>query len=149
VNSDAFERLKERLGGDIRFWPAPYYQEARLFLVSQCQDSAGDDEKLDRLVLEAAIAPTDEQALARRVINRIGPSAPSRFRTAFDCRPWSLPAAAASMLFVLIASAAGGYVTAGANADISDNALLAFTVGVPPSDLAETIGASSSTGGRL
>jgi hypothetical protein len=42
------------------------------------------------------------------------------------------------MAFVITLSAASGYWAAGAQLDISDDALLAFAIGVPPSEVAQT-----------
>jgi len=52
------------------------------------------------------------------------------------------------MALVLTVSAVGGYVAAGVETEISDNALLAFAMGVPPSELAETITVTRNNGGR-
>ena len=69
-------------------------------------------------------------------------------RLPIDLGSWSMPATAAGMALVLTVSAVGGYVAAGVETEISDNALLAFAMGVPPSELAETITVTRNNGGR-
>lgn len=149
MNRGEFEGLKLRFGSDIESWPAPFRREALSFLALDRHDASGEDERLDRLILEATVEPTDERALARKVMTKIAHPKRRTFGMTIDLDSWSMPATAASMALVLTISAVGGYIAAGAETEISDNALLAFAVGVPPSDLAESITVMRNNGGRL
>lgn len=149
MNRGEFEGLKARFGADVASWPAPFRREALLFLATGRHDTISQDEQLDRLVLEATIEPTDERALARNVMAKIVLPKRRTVSVPIGLGSWSMPATAASMALVLTVSAVGGYVAAGVETEISDNALLAFAVGVPPSELAETITVTRSNGGRL
>lgn len=137
MNRDEFENLKARFGPDTAAWPAPFRQEASRFLTGHRQAALGDDETLDYLVLEAAQTSVDETVLVRHVMTRVAKSR-RRVGPTIDRRWWPIPATAASMAFVVTLSAASGYWAAGTQTDISDEALLAFAVGIPPSELAET-----------
>lgn len=149
MNRGELEGLKVRFGADVASWPAPFRREALLFLATDRRDTSSEEEQLDRLVLEATIEPTDERALARKVMAKIAPPKRRPFSLPIGLGSWSMPATAASMALFLTVSAVGGYVAAGVETQISDNALLAFAVGVPPSELAETITVTRSNGGRL
>ncbi|RCS23026.1 hypothetical protein DUT91_16300 [Phyllobacterium salinisoli] len=149
MNRGEFERLKVRFGVEIAAWPAPYHREALIFLTADRQDAIDENEKLDRLILEAATAPTDEHALARAVIAQIGRPKHKVFGLSLDIKSWSMPAMAASMVVVLMVSAIGGYMVAGVETEISDNELMAFAVGGSPTELAETIGVTQNNGGHL
>lgn len=149
MNRDEFEGLKVRFGDDIGSWPAPFRREALLFLATDRHDTTSQDERLDRLVLEAAIEPTDERALARNVMAKIAQPKRRTLGLPIDLGSWSMPATAASVALVLAVSAVGGYVAAGVEAESSDDALLAFAVGVPPSELAEPVGVTRNNGDRL
>ena len=148
MNRGEFESLRVRFGGDVGSWPAPFRREALLFLSADRHDATSQDEKLDRLVLEATIEPTDERVLARNVMAKIAQPKRRPLRLPIDLGSWSMPATA-GMALVLTVSAVGGYVAAGVETEISDNALLAFAMGVPPSELAETITVTRNNGGRL
>ncbi|YBV94663.1 hypothetical protein M1D80_01315 (plasmid) [Phyllobacteriaceae bacterium JZ32] len=147
MNEDEFEGLKIRFGDDVALWPAPFRREALLFLATDQHGATSQDEKLDGFILEAMIEPTDERALARNVMAKIAAS--KRRTLGLNLGSWLIPATAASMALVLAVSAVGGYVAAGAETEISDNALLAFAVGVPPSELTDTISVTQNNGGRL
>ncbi|CAK7261102.1 MULTISPECIES: hypothetical protein [unclassified Shinella] len=144
MNRGEFEGLKVRFGADVASWPAPFRREALLFLATDRRDTISEGDQLDRLVLEATIEPTDERVLARNVLAKIALPKRRPFSLPIGLGSWSMPAA-----LVLTVSAVGGYVAAGVETQISDNALLAFAVGVPPSELAETITFTRSNGGRL
>ncbi|MGO8247943.1 hypothetical protein [Rhizobium johnstonii] len=137
MNRDEFENLKVRFGPDTAAWPAPFRQEASRFLTGHRHAALSDDETLDYLVLEAAKTPVDESVLVRHVMTRIAKSR-RRVGPTIDRRWWQIPATAASMAFVVTLSAASGYWAAGTQTEISDDALLAFAIGVPPSEVAET-----------
>jgi hypothetical protein len=137
MNTDEFENLKVRFGPDTATWPAPFRQEASRFLTGHRLAGLSDDETLDYLVLEATETSVDETVLVRHVMTRVGKSR-RRFGPTVGPRWWSIPATAASMAFVITLSAASGYWAAGAQLDISDDALLAFAIGVPPSEVAQT-----------
>ena len=137
MNRDEFENLKVRFGPDTATWPAPFRQEASRFLTGHRLAALSADETLDHLVLEAAKTPVDESVLVRHVMTRIAKSR-RRFGPTIDRRWWPIPATAASLAFVVTLSAASGYWAAGARTDISDDALLAFAIGVPPSEVAHT-----------
>lgn len=149
MNRAEFESLKVRFGGDLGSWPAPFRGEALLLLSADRHDPASQDEKLDRLVLEATIEPTDERVLAHNVLGKVAQLKRRPLWMPTDLGSWSMPATAAGLALVLTVSAVGGYVAAGVDTEISDNALLAFAMGVPPSELAETITVTRNNGGRL
>ena len=149
MNRGEFEGLKLRFGIDVESWPAPFRREALSFLALARHDASSEDERLDRLILKATVEPTDERALARNVMAKIAQPKRRTFGIAIDFGSWSMPATAGSMALALTVSAVGGYVAAGVETEISDNALLAFAVGVPPSELAESITVTRSNGGRL
>ncbi|RMC64853.1 hypothetical protein [Sinorhizobium meliloti] len=149
MNRGEFEGLKVRFGDDVASWPAPFRREALLFLKTDRHDATNQDEKIERLVLEATIEPTDERALARNVMAKIAQPKRRALGLLADFGSWSMPATVATMAFAVTVSAVGGYVAAGVETEISDNALLAFAVGVPPSELAETITVTRNNGGRL
>lgn len=148
MNKGEFENLKTRFGDDIATWPAPFRQEATLFLAAHRGAAISDDEKLDHLVLEATTTPTDERVLDRHVMARVAKSRRRMFGLTIDPRSWSIPATATSMALVVTVFAASGYLAAGKEQDISDDALLAFAVGVPPSELAATSIFTQEKGGR-
>ncbi|NKM88621.1 hypothetical protein GFL54_31080 [Rhizobium laguerreae] len=137
MNREEFENLKNRFGPDTATWPAPFRQEASQFLTGDRVVSLSDDETLDHLVLEAAKTSIDESVLVRHVMTRVAKSR-RRVGPTIDPRWQSVPATAASMAFVVALSAASGYWVAGTQTDISDDALLAFAAGLPPSEVAET-----------
>lgn len=148
MNRGEFEDLKVRFGDEVASWPAPFRQEASDFLAAHGEDAIGEDERLDRLVLEAAKMPTDERALARQVMARL---AKPRGRTSgliMVARSWSIPATAASMAVAVALFAAAGYLAAGTETDMSDEALLAFAVGAPPSELSGASIFTQEEGGR-
>ena len=148
MNAAEFERLKLRFGDEIATWPAPHRQEARHFLARGRPEASGEEE-IERLVLEASAAPTDEAALARAVIARVGRSGRRSWLASLEPAAWSMPATAASVALLLMASALGGYVAAGSGADMADEVLLGFAVGIPPSEIADAVGAAGNEGGQL
>lgn len=148
MNRGEFEDLKVRFGDEVASWPAPFRQEASAFLAAHGEDALGDDERLDRLVLEAARMPTDERALARQVMARLAKPRGRTFGPTMVARSWSIPATAASMAVVVALFAAGGYLAAGTETDMSDEALLAFAVGAPPSELSGASIFTQEEGGR-
>ncbi|SMH54824.1 hypothetical protein [Mesorhizobium australicum] len=130
MTEEEFESLKRRFGDDIAAWPAPYRQEAHLFLAREPGEAdIGSDARLDRIVLESALAETDEQAIARKVLARIdrGPV----FRFPLMMPSWRLPAAAAGFAIVLVAAGIAGYSAAGSDLWQIDRALLALATGEP------------------
>jgi len=149
MNMGEFEGMKVRFGDDVASWLAPFRREALVFLTTDRHDATNQDEKLESLVLEATIEPTDERALARNVMAKIAQPKRRALGLPTDFGSWSMPATAATIALAVTVSAVGGYVAAGVETEISDNALLAFAVGVPPSELAETITVTPNNGGRL
>jgi hypothetical protein len=73
MRRDEFERNKRRFGDDVDAWPAPFRQQALAFMAGATDRSPQDDpdRALDRLVLDAVLMDSDEQALARKVLARI------------------------------------------------------------------------------
>ena len=149
MNRGEFEDLKGRFGDDIATWPAPFRQEASLFLAAHRSAAIGDEEKFDHLVLEAVAMPTEESVIIRKVTAKISRPKRGMFGWVVDPGSWSIPATAASIALVVTLSAASGYLAAGRETDISDDALLAFAMGVPPSEIAETSIVTQDKGGRL
>jgi hypothetical protein len=147
MTRDEFENLKVRFGPDTATWPPPFRQEASRFLTGHRLASLSDDKTIDYLVLDAAQTSVDENVLVRRVMTRVAKPR-RRFGPTIDPRWWSIPATAASMAFVVTLSAASGYWAGGTQTDISDEALLAFAVGIPTSELAETSIFTQEEGGR-
>jgi hypothetical protein len=132
MTEEEFERMQRRFGVDISAWPAPYRQEAWLFLAGAGKVSDfGEDAYLDRLILEAARMETDEQALTRKVRERIGRERRTFFRF-FPMMPsWQLPAATASFAAILVAAGIAGYSVAGPGYPMMDDFLLALATGDP------------------
>lgn len=127
-----FERLKRRFGDDIDAWPAPFRQEARMVLAPEREQADMDgDASIDRLVLEAALAGTDEQAIARKVLARIERERQPLFRLSSLAQSWRLSGAAAGFAVVLVAAGIAGYSVAGADLARIDRALLALATGEP------------------
>lgn len=142
MNGDAFERLQRRFGSRIEAWPAPYRQEANVFLKggSETGDAPNDDD-LDQLVREAAATPGDERALTREVLKRIKPRRGTSFAVSGIAGAWRVPAVATSFSVVLVAAAALGYMLAGSGPEMLDDALLSFAAGEPiPQFLADISG---------
>lgn len=133
MTRDEFERNKRRFGNDVDAWPAPFRQEARAFLAADRSPQDDPDGALDRLVLEAALTDSDEQALARKVLARIDAGrARSPFLPGFLLAPAGLAACAAA---VLIAVALAGYQVARLQGDdLPDSELLALASGARLSD---------------
>jgi hypothetical protein len=128
MTRDEFENCRRRFGEDVDAWPAPYRQQGRDYLDEVAGTAAGEDGALDRLVLEAAAAEIDEQALARKVLARIGED---RARAPFWAWTWLSPAAlAASVVAVLAAAMAAGY-TLGTGEGSLESDLIAFAIGAP------------------
>jgi hypothetical protein len=120
--------LKRRFGADVSLWPAPYRQEGLRFLAGG--DDASADDALDRLVLDAAQADTDEVALTRKVLAAINDERqPVNWFLEFR-QMWAMPAAAASgFAMLLVVAAAAGYVAADRGIDANDDSLLALALG--------------------
>lgn len=139
MTEQEFERLQRRFGEDVSTWPAPYRQGA----LARLEGEAAGDAALDRLILEAADAETDEAAMARKVLARIGrESSPSAFAAALR-RFFTMPAAASGFAALLLAAAIGGYVAGGDGTQGLDDALMAFALGEQGSgggDLLEGLG---------
>jgi hypothetical protein len=128
MTNEEFERLKRRFGADVSAWPAPYRQEGLRLLAGEGE--ADRDEALDRLILDASSAETDEVALTRKVLSAINderqPVNPFlEFR-----RMWFMPMAVASgFAALLLVAVAAGYVTAGSGLDATDDSLMALALG--------------------
>jgi hypothetical protein len=132
MTREELERLKRRFGPDISAWPAPYRQEAQMFLGEPDETSGlGEDVRLDRLVFEAALMETDEPTLTRQILVQIDRERRSYF--GFFPMMWSLrlPAAVASFGAVFIAAGLAGYFVAGPGYGRMDDALLAIATGDP------------------
>lgn len=149
MNREQFERLKARFGDQIVSWPAPYLQEAMLFLESEGSGTSDDDERLDRLVLEAILVPTDERGLSRKVMRQITQLTPARLGHPFALRHWSFTATATGLALILAVAAVGGFLVGGTDAELSDNALLALATGEPPTGLLDVAPTTAGDGGRL
>lgn len=139
MTEEEFERLKRRFGDDISAWPAPHRQEARAFLAATNEAPAlGEDAHLDRLILEAARMETDEQALTRKVQERIIHKRRPFFRFIPITPSWQLPAATASFAVILVATGIAGYAIGGLGYARIDDALLALATGDPAAGGIET-----------
>ncbi|TGQ30835.1 hypothetical protein [Mesorhizobium sp. M00.F.Ca.ET.216.01.1.1] len=141
MTRDEFERNKRRFGDDVDVWPAPFRQQALAFMAGEtgASESAADaspqddaDRALDRLVLEAALVDSDEQALARKVLARIdaGRARPS-FLPRFLLAPAGLAVCAAALL---VAVTLAGYQLARLQDDLPDSELLALASGARLAD---------------
>lgn len=148
MNRGEFEGLKARFGDDIATWPAPFRQEASLFLAAHRSAAISDEEEFDHLVLEAVATPTDESVLVRKVMAKISRPKRGTLGRVVDPGLWSIPATSACMALVVTLSAASGYLAAGRETNIPASALLAFAVGIPPTELAETSIGTQEEGGR-
>jgi hypothetical protein len=134
MTRDEFERNKRRFGDDVVAWPAPFRQEALAFMAGETDRSPQDDpdRALDRLVLEAALMDSDEQALARKVLARIDAGrARSSFLPGFLLAPAGLAACAAAFL---VAATLAGYQVARLQDDLPDSELLALASGARLAD---------------
>jgi len=132
MTEQEFERLKKRFGADVATWPAPHRQEAQAFLADATAGQASDAEAaLDRLILDAASAETDEIALTRKVLAQINRERRPGLRSGGLAGLWSMPAAASGFAALLLVAAIGGYLAAGdgPGTDGMDDALLAFALG--------------------
>jgi hypothetical protein len=132
MNGQEVERLKRRFGTDIDKWPAPYRQEARM--ASRRADEVpaqGEDEWLDRLILESVGMETDDQALARKVRERIGRQRRQFFSFGPFAPSWQLPAVAAGFAAILFAAGIAGYSAAKPDYERMDDAMLALALGDP------------------
>jgi len=135
MTRDEFERNKRRFGDNVDAWPAPFRQEALFrqeelaFVAGETDRSRRDDPDrvLDRLVLDAALMDSDEQALARKVLARLdaGRARPS-FLPGFLLGPAGLAACAAAFL---VAATLAGYQVARLQDDLPDSELLALASG--------------------
>ncbi|MCX7304983.1 MAG: hypothetical protein NTV73_11715 [Hyphomicrobiales bacterium] len=140
MTEEEFERLKRRFGDAVADWPAPYRQQAAAF-VAETGASRVDD--LDRLILDAASAETNEAALTRRVLARIADDRkPAAARMAW--RGWTLPAAASGFAALLMVATIAGYVAAGDGlggaSEGIDDALMAFALGDGGTDVFDGFG---------
>lgn len=132
MTEEELERLKRRFGADTSAWPAPYRQEARLFLADASKFSdTGEDAQLERLILEAARVETDEQAFTRKVRERIGQERRTSFRFFPIMSSWQRPAVTASFAVILVAVGVAGYSVAGSGYTSIDDALFRLAAGDP------------------
>lgn len=130
MTEDELERLKRRFGDDIDAWPAPYRREALGFAGGGRADEA-DDDALDRLVLEAALTQTDEQALARAVLRRTARERRGMPDWSGIMRPWGPRGAVAGFAAILLAAGIAGYLVAEGDDGRFGDALLALATGYP------------------
>lgn len=139
MTEEDLERLKRRFGTEVSAWPAPHRQEARQFSAeaNKISDTA-EDAQLDWLILKAARMETDEQALTRNVLERIGEEQRSFFRFSATLSSWQLPAAATSFAVILVAVGVAGYSIAGVSYRGMEDALLALATGDPAANGIET-----------
>lgn len=128
MTEQEFERLKRRFGADVSLWPAPHRQEWLAYLSGR--DEASEDDALDRLVLDAAQADTDEVALTRKVLARIADERqPVNWFLEFR-QMWAMPTAAASgFAALLLVATVAGYVAADRGLDATDDSLMALALG--------------------
>lgn len=132
MTEEEFERLKRRFGDDISAWPAPHRAEAGAFRAATSEVAdLGEDARLDRLILEAAQMETDEQALIRKVQERIIHKQRPFFHLFPMRQSWQLPAVTASLAAILVATGIAGYAAAGPDLGRMDDALLALATGDP------------------
>jgi hypothetical protein len=129
MTEEQFERLKRRFGAEISAWPAPYRQEGLAYLAGT--SAASEDEALDRRILDAAAAETDEVALTRKVLAMIADErkpAGSLLSGEF-WRMWTMPAAASGFAALLLVAAVAGYTAAERGLEATDDSLMAFALG--------------------
>lgn len=128
MTNEEFERLKRRFGADVSAWPAPFRQEGLRYLAGA--DEAEEDEALDRLILDAAQADTDEVVLTRKVLGEINDERQPVYWCLEFRRRWAMPTAVASgfAMLLLIATVAG-YVAAQRGLDATDDSLMALALG--------------------
>ena len=127
MTDQEFERLQRRFGADVSAWPAPYRQEGLSYLARDADAAA--DAALDAMILAAAAALTDEQALTRNVLARID-SSHRRLPTGTGIwRMWTMPAAASAFAAMLVVATIAGYAVAESGANPDDDALLAYALG--------------------
>jgi hypothetical protein len=127
MTEQEFERLKQRFGADVSLWPAPYKQDGLRFLSDE--QEPGEDDALDRLILDASQAATDEIALTRKVLASIGDDRKPAGALAGAWRLWTVPAAASGFAALLLIAAVSGYVAADRGIDETDDSLMALALG--------------------
>ncbi|MBZ9672591.1 hypothetical protein FJ970_26245 [Mesorhizobium sp. B2-1-8] len=130
MTREEFEKNRRRFGDDIDAWPAPLRGPALAFMA--LDGDAGADAALDRLVRQAALVESDDDALAREVMARIQrgavrPSLLLRFLVA----PAGLAACTAA---VLVAATVAGYQVARLQDQPQDSELLALAAGARLAD---------------
>jgi hypothetical protein len=129
MTEEQFERLKRRFGADVSAWPAPHRQEGLAYLADKDEASEADD-ALDRQILDAAAAETDEVALTRKVLAKIaGERKPANTLSGGFWRMWTMPAAASGFAALLLVAAFAGYTVAERRLDATDDSLMAFALG--------------------
>ena len=129
MTEEQFERLKRRFGADVSLWPAPHRQEGLAYLAVEGETPEADD-TLDRLVLDAAAAGTDEVALTRKVLAKIADERQPMNAFLGFRRMWAMPAAAASgFAALLLVAAVAGYAAADRGLDVADDSLMALALG--------------------
>jgi hypothetical protein len=129
MTEEQFERLKRRFGVDVSAWPAPHRREGLAYLAGKDEAPEADD-ALDRLILDAAAAETDEIALARKVLAKIGDERrPANALSGGFLRMWTMPAAASGFAALLLVAAFAGYTVAERRLDATDDSLMALALG--------------------
>jgi len=129
MTDQEFERLQRRFGADVSAWPAPYRQAGLPHLARDAHAAADGDAALDAMILAAAAAPTDEQALTRNVLARIDSSHRRLPTWTGIWRMWTMPAAASAFAAILVVATIAGYAVAESGANPDDDALLAYALG--------------------
>ncbi len=129
MTDQEFERLQRRFGADVSAWPAPYRQEGQSHLARDAADAPDSDAALDAMILAASEMPTDERALTRDVLARIGNDRRSGAIGAGIWGMWTMPAAASAFAAMLVVATIAGYAVAESGADPDDDALLAYALG--------------------
>jgi hypothetical protein len=127
MTEQEFERLERRFGANVSLWPAPYRQAGLRFLSGE--QEPGEDDALDRLILDASQAMTDEVALTRKVLATIGEERRLVGGLAGIWRLWTVPAAASGFAALLLIAAVAGYVAADRGIDETDDSLMALALG--------------------
>lgn len=144
MNREEFDRLERRFGSRPSAWPAPYRQEAAVFLGIDKSRSA--DSTLDRLILSLPEAAVDQAEFERGVFHQIGERQRFPLMTRMQLGFWSFPVAASVLTVIFIAAGLSGYSLAGRSVEMSDDLLLAFAMGETNSDLVQPFGLSLTDG---
>jgi hypothetical protein len=113
MNEKDYDQYRSLFGENPDHWPMPQRQEARAFLGGQPDDPAL--QTLDQTILNAALLPTDEAAIARSVLSRINAPQPVGWFERLSNGVMPKPMLAAFSMLMVSVSVAGYNLPIGAS----------------------------------